>query len=182
MLKRMLRKKMLRQPTLKQALKQTLAGSLACAALIGMSGTAQAQAPAPDSAPAAPAGQSTDVSNQEVQQFANALKQMRSIHESAQTQAGQVLQVEGMTPQRFNEILQSRSPQGTQPSSEVSEQEKAQFDQALAQITQIQQATEQQMQQAIASSGLELQRFNQIFAIARQDQALKQRIEQNLQN
>ncbi|HEY9644679.1 MAG TPA: DUF4168 domain-containing protein, partial [Coleofasciculaceae cyanobacterium] len=129
----------------------------------------------------------------EVQQFANALKQMRSIHDDAQTQALQILQGQGLTVQRFNEILQSQQPAATQPGGQapstpaqpnppVAPEEQQKFNQALTQITQIQQSVEQRMEQAITGSGLNVQRFNQIFSIARQDQGLKQRIEQVLQN
>jgi Domain of unknown function (DUF4168) len=191
-------------------LKKILTGSLVCAALAIASFPAQAQSQAPASpAPIAPStGQASEVTPQEVQQFANALKQMRSIHDEAQTQAGQIIQGQGLTVQRFNEILQSQqtaqaqpsgqppnsqppsgqSPSGqspstpAQPAAPASPEEQQKFDQAMTQITQIQQSVEQRMGQAITSAGLEVQRFNQIFTIARQDQGLKQRIEQVLQN
>jgi uncharacterized membrane protein len=168
-------------------LRTILTGSLMCAAFTIASLPTQAQTQAPASPTPVPeqgaeqgTEQSTDVSNQEVQQFATALKQMRSIHEEAQAQAGQIIQEQGLTVQRFNEIIQSQ--QNPQSGASVSPEERQKFDQALAQITQIQQSTEQRMQEAIQSTGMNLQRFNQIFAIARQDQALKQRIEQVLQN
>jgi hypothetical protein len=170
-------------------LKKILTGSFICAALAIASIPAQAQTQTQPEAPASPAGQSSDVSAEEVQQFAEALKQMRSIHEAAQTQANQIIEAKGLQIPRFNEILQSRPQSGgaqpstpAAPSTPVSEQEQQQFDQALGEITQLQQTTEQKMEQAIASSGLQVPRFNQIFSIARQDQALKQRIEQVLQN
>ncbi|MBW4661279.1 MAG: DUF4168 domain-containing protein [Drouetiella hepatica Uher 2000/2452] len=177
-------------------LKKILTSGIICAALTiaSLPAQAQTQPTAPSDAPAsgAPAsGQSSDVSAQEVQQFADALKQMRSIHESAQTQANQIIEAKGLPIPRFNEILQSRprAQAGTdQPnapvalSTPVSEQEQQQFDQALTEITQLQQTTEQRMEQAITTTGLEVPRFNQIFSIARQDQTLKQRIEQVLQN
>jgi len=173
--------------------KKILTGSFICAALAiaNLPTQAQAQQQAPASPSAAPAGQSSDVSAQEVQQFADALKQMRSIHEAAQTQANQIIEAKGLPIPRFNEILQSRphpQPGSSQPSTPVapstpvSAQEQQKFDQALAEITQLQQATEQKMEQAITTAGLQVPRFNQIFTIARQDQALKQRIEQVLQN
>jgi hypothetical protein len=173
-------------------LKKILTGSLVCAALAISSFPAQAQSQAPASpAPAAPsAGQASEVTSQEIQQFANALKEMRSIHDEAQGQAGQVIQGQGLTVQRFNEILQSQQPAQArqssnapaQPSTPASPEEKQKFDQAMTQITQIQQSVEQRMEQAITNSGLNVQRFNQIFSIARQDQGLKQQIERVLQN
>jgi Domain of unknown function (DUF4168) len=173
-------------------LKKILIGSLVCAALtIAVPAQAQSQAPASPTAPTT--GQASEITAQEVQQFANALKQMRSIHDQAQTQAGEAIQGQGLTVQRFNEILQSqRAAQGqpsgaapstpAQPSTPASPEEQQKFDQALTQITQIQQSVEQRMEQAITGAGLNVQRFNQIFTIARQDQGLKQRIEQVLQN
>ncbi|MBI4783393.1 MAG: DUF4168 domain-containing protein [Oscillatoriophycideae cyanobacterium NC_groundwater_1537_Pr4_S-0.65um_50_18] len=165
-------------------LKKILSGSLVCAALAIASLPVQAQSQ-PEAAPSAPsAEQSSEVSPQEVQQFAAALKQMRSIHESAQTQANQIIEAKGLPIPRFNEILQSQRPQpdAPAPATPVTDQEKQQFDQALTEITQLQQATEQSMQEAITTAGLAVPRFNQIFAIARQDPALKQQIEQVLQS
>ena len=175
-------------------LKRILNSSVICAALAiaSLPAQAQTQPTAPSNAPAS--GQSSgqsDVSAQEVQQFADALKQMRSIHEAAQTQANQIIEAKGLPIPRFNEILQSRphAQSGTAqpstpvaPSTPVSAQEQQKFDQALTEITQLQQTTEQKMEQAITASGLQVPRFNQIFSIARQDQTLKQRIEQVLQN
>ncbi|MBD3880835.1 DUF4168 domain-containing protein [Phormidium tenue FACHB-886] len=178
-------------------LKQFLIGGFVGISLAIASAPSQAQttpaspspaSPAPAPSPASPASpapeqtspQATQVSAEEVQQFAEALKQMRSIHESAQSQAAAAIQQQGLTPERFTQIAQGQ--QDPQAETQVSQEERQKFDQALTQVTQIQQTTEQQMEQAIQSTGLDVQRFQQIFAIARQDQQLKDRIQQVLQN
>jgi Domain of unknown function (DUF4168) len=153
--------------------------------------------------------QTTNVSSAEIQQFTDALKQMRTIHDEAQTQATQAIQAQGLTPERFSQIVQSQetaqagasgssaapgasgapaasgtaaAPGASAPAAPVSSAEKQKFDKALAEVTQIQQSTEQKMEQAIQQAGLDVQRFQEIFAMARQDQALKAKIQQGLQN
>jgi Domain of unknown function (DUF4168) len=177
----------------------------------------QPTSPQANPQPGSPQGtspqQTTEVSSTEIQQFTDALKQMRTIHDEAQTQATQAIQAQGLTPERFSQIVQSQeSAQSGAPTApgapaapgssaapgapaapgtsaapgasgaQVSQAEKQKFDQALAQVTQIQHSTEQRMEQAIQNAGLDVQRFQQIFAMARQDEALKARIQQGLQN
>jgi hypothetical protein len=183
-------------------LKRILTGSFICALVVATGLSAKAQTPKPEEQPA-PQGQSqtspqpqtspqAQVSTQEVEQFANAIKQLRTIQEQAQNQADQAIQAQGLTVDRFNEILQTqRGAEGSQgsqsqPSSgssnaRVSSEEQQNFNQALSKVSEIQQTTQQQMEQAVQKEGLSIQRFNQIFAAVRQSPDLRQQVEQKLQ-
>ncbi|MBF2002385.1 MAG: DUF4168 domain-containing protein [Synechococcales cyanobacterium M58_A2018_015] len=170
-------------------LKRILIGSSICTGLLISGMTAQAQTPAPSTpesnpqpaAPEAPPA-AAEPSAEEVQQFANAIKQIQSIQQEAQRQADQVFESEGITPERFGEILQSQQNPQAQPQPEVTPEEQQNFDQVLSQLTEIQQTTQTRVNAAIQEEGLDSTRFNQIMTLVRQDPELRQRVQQELQN
>ncbi|MCU0523902.1 MAG: DUF4168 domain-containing protein [Elainella sp. Prado103] len=132
---------------------------------------------APENAPAP-----TAVSQDEVQKFANAIEQFETIQTAAQQQANQILAGESLSWERFNQILQTERDPQAPATSEVTDQERQQFDRAVTQLSELQQTTRTQMTEAIQSEGLETTRFAEILAMVQRDPSLRQRIEQELQN
>jgi hypothetical protein len=121
------------------------------------------------------------VSQTEVEKFASTVKQFQTIQQDAQEQAGQILEGEDLSFERFNEILQTQqNPQATEPSSAVTEQERQKFDRVLSQLDALRQTTRQQTERVLESEGLERERFSQILAQVRQDAGLRARIEAEL--
>jgi hypothetical protein len=181
-------------------LKQLLTASSVAALLVTLSLSAQAQTRQP-AAPAQPAAPQTSppsapgaspqaspqaapitVSSAEVDQFANAIKELRTIQEDAQTQASQAIQGQGLSVERFNQLLQNQRNPQSQPPANVTSQERQNFDQAMSKVGEIQQSTQTRMEEAIKKQGLDVPRFNQIFAAVRQDPNLRQQIQQKIQN
>ncbi len=168
-------------------LKQILAGgSVLALVLVGsLSAQAQAPTPAPSPRPPAPQGQqgapAPQVSPEEVQKFANAVRQLQGIQQQAQTEMVQAVERTGLSAQRFTEISRSQREPQTQLSQAVTAQERQKFQQASARVGEIQQSTQSRMEQAVQTQGLEVQRFNQIFAAVQQDPSLLQRVQQILQ-
>lgn len=124
------------------------------------------------------------ISDQELTQFANALMQIQTIQASYDTQVVSVVESVGLSPQRFDQILMIlRSPQEAQAENipEVGEEEVESFQQALVQIGTIQEETRTQMQQAIQSEGLELERFQEIIIVVNNDESLEGRVRQMLE-
>lgn len=172
-------------------LKQILIGSSVCVGLWVAALPAQAQSsdqqtptepPASQSQPATPQASpaASDVSQSEIEKFANAVEQIQSIQSGAQQQANQILQQEQLSPERFSQILQTeRNPQA-QPSSEVSAEDRQKFERVSSQLNQLQQTTRQQMDEALQEEGIPRERFTEILAMVRQDASLRQRIEQEL--
>lgn len=189
-------------------LKQLLVGSSLCAGLWMVALPVQAQTPgsqapdteapsprpaqpttpapgntAPNATPGTTAPTNTEVSDGEIEKFANAIKEFQTIQQDAQQQATQILEGEQLSWERFNQILQSqRNPEAQPASPEVSAAERQRFDQAISKLDELRQSTNQRMDQALASQQLERQRFAEILAMVRQDSGLRQRIEQELQN
>ncbi|MGH2414412.1 MAG: DUF4168 domain-containing protein, partial [Microcystaceae cyanobacterium] len=102
--------------------------------------------------------------------------------QSSQEKMLRAVQSEGLTPERFMEIERGQqNPQG-QATPEVSGEEKQKYEKAEAQVKQIHQETQTQMQQAIKAEGLELERFNQIVAAVQQNPTLQQQVQQMLKS
>jgi Domain of unknown function (DUF4168) len=166
-------------------LKQILVGSSLCAGLwlaaLPVQAQSSTQTPAQPAAPeASPAA--TEVSQAEVQQFAETIKAVQAIQVQAQEQASQILEGQNLTQERFREILQSEQDPQAQPTPAVTDTEKEQFERVNEQLSTLQQTTRQQIDQAIQTSSLPRDRFVQILSMVQQDPSLRERIQQQLQN
>ena len=162
--------------------KQLLTGGSVFALLLVSSLSAQAQSPQPPRQPQAPVVPQAQIESNELQQFANAIKQLRVIQQESITQMTQVVQREGLSEQRFMEIYQSKRNPSAQPTGKITQEEQQKFEQASTKIREIQQSAQPKMEQAVAKAGLNVQRFNQISAAVRQDPALQQKVQQMIQS
>jgi hypothetical protein len=141
---------------------------------------AQQQQQAPPEMPA-PQAPDIEVGEQELSQFATALKQMQAVQRESRQEMDAIIQDEGLSEQRFTEILQSQRDEEAAEDSDIqaaTEQEMQQFEQAKDRMIDVQRDTQSQMQQIVESEGLELQRFNRILAAVQQDPELQQRLQQ----
>ncbi|OKH22537.1 hypothetical protein NIES593_12120 [Hydrococcus rivularis NIES-593] len=145
------------------------------------------QAPATQDSQQAPATQgqeapqSSQVSQEDLQKFANAIKQIQTIQKDYQGRMVQAVEGEGLSQERFMEIQQSQSNPSAQPSTQISNEEKQSFEQANAKVSQLQQEAESKMKEAVQAQGLDIQRFNEIFAAIQQDPSLQQQVQQMIQ-
>ena len=122
----------------------------------------------------------TEVSPEELQQFASAMQQLQSLQQSYEEQMAQAVQTEGLSKERFIEIRQLQSNPEAEATSEVSPEELQSFESATSKLTEIQQQAMTEMKAAIESQGLQVQRFNQIMAAVQQDPNLQQEIQQQM--
>ncbi|MGJ3252855.1 MAG: DUF4168 domain-containing protein [Elainellaceae cyanobacterium] len=121
------------------------------------------------------------VSDEELDQFITAVVQMESIRADARQEAVTVIEAEGLTPQRFGEILETQRDPEAEASPDVSDSELADFQRALTQIADIQDSARSRMRDAIEAQGMEVERFDEIVEIAQTDQTLQQEIERRLE-
>lgn len=155
-----------------------LAGTSIGALLISMSLPTYAQTqPSP---PEQVAFEET-VSAEEVTKFARAIRQMRSIQTQAQQQATQVLEAANLSIAQFNDLVNRQRHPESHPTAAMTRDEQLQFERTFPRIASIRATTEQQMEQAIESEGLAVQRFNQIFSLVQQNPRLRRAVEQVLQ-
>lgn len=121
---------------------------------------------------------SEGVSSEELQQLAQALKQLQAIQDETEAEILQAIQDEGLSPQKYQEILQESEAEVT---SDLSAEQKQSFERAYEQVSQLQHEAESKMEQAVEAEGLEVERFNQLLAFIEQDPALLQQVQQLLQ-
>jgi len=147
-------------------------------------GMAQAQTPQPNpqvlAQVFAPRGTGETVSPLELQQFAQALKQLQRVEMEAQQKMVEALKTENLSPQRFGEIGQQRENPDFQVSTAISSAEQERFDKALTKIRTIQQEAAPKRSRAVTLQGLTVERFNQIGQVVDRNPALKEQLKNSL--
>jgi len=123
-----------------------------------------------------------EVSQQDLQRFANAVKKLQPIQKQAETQIMQIIQQQKLSEQRFGEIYQARQNPQAKPTTAISPEENKRFDQAAVKIQELQKTTQSRMEKAVREEGLEIPRFNQIFLAIRSNPALLQKVQQMIQS
>ncbi len=133
----------------------------------------------------------TKVSQEELQQFAQAYKQIQQIRQDSEAKMVEAVKNEGLSPERFIEISElQQSPQAqegqpnqeSQRNTEVTAEEQQGFEKAKSKILEIRQQSESQMEQAIQQEGLDIPRFNEIVAALQQDPSLREQVQQLIVN
>lgn len=125
-------------------------------------------------------GSGNTISPLEIQQFAQALKELRKVQMEAQKKMVKAIEDERLSPERFQEIGQRRSDPNFPVSEEITQTEQERFDKAFAKIQTIQQDAIVKQRRAITLEGLTLERFNQISQAVEKDPALKQQLQRSL--
>ncbi len=162
--------------------RQLLLGGSILALLLAGSLPARTQAQEPASQLQAQEASQAKISQEELQQFAKAIKQLQAIQQESEQKVVKAIQGEGLSQERFREISQLQQNPETQSTTEVTEEEMQSFEKAAARVTELLQAAQSKMEQAVRAEGLEIQRFNQIATAVRQTPALQQELQQMTQN
>ena len=122
----------------------------------------------------------TDISSQELEEFATAIQQLEAIQTESREQVGQIIEDEGLTTQQFRDILEAqRDPE---IENEASEEELQQFENATEQLVQIQREAQVDMREAVEATGLKVERFQAIFAAVREQPELREQVQQIIQD
>lgn len=155
-------------------LKQFLTGILVCILLLVGSVSTLAEPQDTISPPQAAA--KVQVNPEELQKFTDTVKELLVTYPKFQTAMVQAVEGEGLTKERFTEIYLAQQNPEVQPSTEITEKEKQDFEKAFGKVEQIQLENQSQMKQIVQQKGLEVQRFNQIFAASLEDPELQQQV------
>ncbi len=166
-------------------LKQLLIVGVALLVFLGMGLPVSAQEqpselPATEELMPAESADAADISEAELDQFISAVIEMESIRAAARESAVSTIATEGLTTERFSEILETQRSPEADSSSDIDAEELARFQRALTQIADIQDAARAQMRQAIEAEGLPVERFDQIVEIAQDDVSLQEEIQRRL--
>ena len=163
-------------------LKSFVLSSLVGALVVANCSLASSQTPTSVPEMMAQASSTAEITPEELQQFVQTLKQLREVEVQAQQQMAQAVQSQGLTPERFMEILGQNQPNPDSAAKNVSSDEKEKFDQALTQVRGILREAESQKLEVLQAQGMEPERFNQIIAAVQEQPSLKEQVQQLLQN
>lgn len=118
-----------------------------------------------------------DISETELQTFADALEGIQSVVQDAQTQMMKMVQKEGMELARFEEIQRSLQMPDSELSTPITAEEETTLDNIEQQIRAMEPEVEQQQRAAIQQAGLTPLRYQQLSKGIQQDQALSQKVQ-----
>jgi len=134
--------------------------------------SAQAQVPPPTQPT------SVEVTEEQLDRFANAYQAVQEIQIEAQAEMAAAIEGEGLTVEEFNTIAQTmQSP----AASEIPSQQAEPFMAAAEQVATIQASVPDEIAAAIQAENMTLGEFEQILIMAQQDPGLQQQINQRLQ-
>lgn len=121
----------------------------------------------------------TEITSEELAKFAQAIQEMRAIQLESRDKVAQAIQEEGLSKDRFREILQAQRNPEVENDASATEMEK--FESASQKLAQIQRNTQSNMKAAVESQGLAVPRFQQILSSVREQPALQQQVQQMIQ-
>ncbi|QLE01172.1 DUF4168 domain-containing protein [Galbibacter sp. BG1] len=130
----------------------------------------QVQAPQP----AAPA-KATNVSDADLQKFAEAYMSIQQENQKAQQQMAAKIQEEGLELERFNEIHKASMDPNTEV--EATDEELAMHKAAVSELEKMQPALEAKMKGIIEESGLTMERYQTVAMSVQADQGLQQKLQ-----
>ena len=140
---------------------------------IGMTG---AYAQLPD---LLPGPQAKDVSENELDQFAQAFREIQVIDQQVQMEMLSTVQEDGIDVDRFNEFLTAQQDPAQQ--FDASEEELSRFAAAYQEIEKIQEKALQQMEEAITESQLTLERYQEIAMTIQANPELLQKLQEHFE-
>ncbi len=125
--------------------------------------------PAPE-----PQVQQTEVSDEELAEFAQAFQVMRMLNQEIQQELTGVVEEEGMQIQRFNEIHQATVDPATPV--EATDEEKEQYENISTEIDKRQVGFQQQMEDIVSDLDMTFERYQEIAMQLQNDPELQERL------
>lgn len=122
----------------------------------------------------------TDVSDEELGQFASAFQQVQVIDQSSQQEMVKAVEEKNLTVQRYNEIQQATQDPSQQ--IDATDEELKRVDSVSQGLELIQVKAQEEMQATIIGEGLTVERYQQIIAAIQSDPELQQKIQEYLQS
>lgn len=119
-----------------------------------------------------------DFSDDELKSFVKASKRITAIQMETEQKMVQAIENEGLTVDRFHQILEEqRNPQGA---TQTSVEELKSFNNAAQTIIQVNRKIEQQMAASVEEAGINIERYNQIMVAYQQSPAIQSRVDKFL--
>ncbi len=115
------------------------------------------------------------ITDQELKTFAQGMQQARQIQMQARANVKKMVEDEGLTYKRFQQIMMSKRSKKMKNKITVSDEEKAKMDTLRPKIQSANKKARKQIMQAIESTGMSRQRFQQIGKALRTNKKLVKR-------
>ncbi len=126
-----------------------------------------------------PQQQSTEVSDNEIEKFATAFREVQVIDQQVQQDMTTAVQEEGVDIQRFNEYIAAQQTPGQE--MQASEEEMEQFAEAYQQIEEIQMEAQKEMEEVITENDLTIPRYQEIAMAIQANPELMQKLQQQME-
>jgi hypothetical protein len=120
-----------------------------------------------------------DFTDEELQKFISANAKLVQLQQESEAKMVGAIEKEGMTIERFNQILQAQ--QGTTQESDASPEELASFNNAAQVIIDERQKTEKEMVAMVEQEGIDVNTYQEIMTAYHQNPSVQQRVDQLLE-
>jgi hypothetical protein len=125
-----------------------------------------------------------DVSEEELKKFAQVAQKVQAVQQGAQQEMIDSVESTGLTLDEYNKIASQQRGQGpggaggSGDGADVSDEKKAQFEEANQKISDMQSGVRDQVNQTIEDAGMDPERFQKIGRALRSDKELQKRFQQ----
>lgn len=131
--------------------------------------------PAPE-----PQMQQTEVTDEELAEFAQAFQVMRMLNQEIQQELSGVVEDEGLEIQRFNEIHQATLDPAT--TVNATEEEQNQYETITSEIEKRQEGFQQQMEEIVTEQDITFERYQEIAIQLQNDPELQERLRESFED
>lgn len=125
---------------------------------------------------------SEDVSDEEVQQVASAINDLGPIQMETQEKIQEAVEEEEISFERFQQMMMAMQNPQMADQVDVTDEEMAKLQQLQPTLMEIQSEADEQMIAKIEENGLSVERYQNIVMGAQQDEELRSRVEELLDN
>lgn len=125
---------------------------------------------------------SSDVSDDEITQLVTTINELEPIQVETEEKIGEVLEEEGLSMERFQQMMMAMQNPQMADQLDISEEEMGIVQKIQPDLMEIQGEAEQQMNAKIEENGLTMERYRMIVMGAQQDPELMERLQTELEN
>lgn len=124
--------------------------------------------------------QKVEVSDAELNEFAEVFQKMRMLNQQIQQEMMAVVQEKDFELQRFNEVHQAKMD--PKKDIETTDKEDKKYDAVVSELETIQPEFQQKMQTVIQDSNLSMERYQQLAMALRSDAELQKRLQEAMKS
>lgn len=124
---------------------------------------------------------SSDVSDDEIEQIATTIGELEPIQVKAQEKIGAALEEEGISMERFQQMMMAMQNPQMADQVDISDEEMATIEGMQPKLMEIQGEAEQEMSAKMEENGLTMERYRMVVMGAQQDPDLMERLQSELE-